>query len=62
MAYSSKKASPKPVKGTPNKLSKVMREYASGTLHSGSKSGPKVSNRKQAVAIAVSEQKKANKK
>lgn len=37
------------------KVSKVMREFKSGELHSGSKDGPKVTNRRQAVAIAMSE-------
>lgn len=37
------------------KVAKVMGEFKAGTLHSGSKSGPEVSNRKQAVAIALSE-------
>lgn len=32
-----------------------MREYSAGKLHSGSKGGPKVTSRKQAVAIAMSE-------
>lgn len=36
------------------KVRKVMREYKSGTLHSG-KGGPVVRSRKQAVAIAMSE-------
>lgn len=35
-----------------------MKEYGSNQLHSGSKSGPVVTNRKQAVAIGLSEQKK----
>ena len=46
------------------KVAKVMREYKSGTLHSG-KGGPVVKSRKQAVAIAMSEAgmaKKAKKK
>lgn len=43
------------------KIHKVMHEFKHGTLHSGSKSGPKVTNRKQAVAIAMSEAKKASK-
>jgi hypothetical protein len=30
-----------------------MHEYKHGTLHSGSKTGPKVKSRKQAVAIAL---------
>ena len=37
------------------KVSKVMREYKAGKLHSGSKKGPEVTNPKQAVAIALSE-------
>ena len=40
------------------KIEKVMKEYKEGELRSGSKSGPKVSNRKQAVAIALSEARK----
>ena len=35
------------------KVEKVMREYKSGTLHSG-KGGKVVKSRKQAVAIALS--------
>lgn len=38
------------------KVSKVMREYKSGTLHSG-KGGPVVKSRRQAIAIAMSEAK-----
>ena len=41
-----------------SKFHKVMSEYKHGTLHSGSKSGPKVKSRKQAVAIAMSEARK----
>lgn len=37
------------------KAAKVMREFKSGELHSGSKAGPKVTSRKQATAIAMSE-------
>ena len=33
----------------------VMDKWKSGTLHSGSKSGPKVTSQKQAVAIMLSE-------
>jgi hypothetical protein len=36
------------------KVSKVMREYKAGTLHSG-KGGPVVKDEKQAIAIAMSE-------
>ena len=45
-----------------HKVKKVMHEYKNNTLHSGSKKGPKVTSRKQAVAIALSEQRKARKK
>lgn len=37
------------------KVAKVMHEFGEGKLHSGSKEGPKVTSRKQAVAIALSE-------
>ena len=40
------------------KISKVMREYKAGSLHSG-KGGPVVKNPKQAVAIALSQANKA---
>lgn len=42
-----------------SKMEKTMGEYAQGTLHSGSKTGPKVTNRKQAIAIGISQAKKA---
>lgn len=41
------------------KVSKVMHEYGQGKLHSGSKKGPEVKSQKQAVAIALSEGRKA---
>ncbi len=40
------------------KISKVMKEFSEDKLHSGSKKGPKVSSKKQAVAIALSEARK----
>ena len=40
------------------KVGKVMSEFKAGKLHSGSKSGPEVKNRKQAIAIALSESRK----
>ncbi|MDE2471889.1 MAG: hypothetical protein KGL35_24975 [Bradyrhizobium sp.] len=42
------------------KVKKVMGEYKRGELRSGSKSGPQVKSRKQAVAIALSEQRRAS--
>jgi len=40
------------------KVKKVMHEFKHGELHSGSKKGPAVKSRKQAVAIALSEARK----
>jgi hypothetical protein len=36
----------------------VMHKFKGGKLHSGSKSGAKVTNRKQAIAIMLSEKRK----
>lgn len=44
-----------------NKVQKSMHEFKHGELHSGSKTGPKVQNRKQAIAIGLSEQRKQDK-
>jgi len=41
------------------KVHTVMSEYKRGALRSGSKHGPPVKNRRQAVAIALSEARKA---
>lgn len=46
---------PKTKAGKQAKVGKVMHEFKTGTLHSGSKSGPAVTNKKQAIAIAMSE-------
>jgi len=43
------------------KIRRVMKEYKAGTLRSGSKHGPPVKSRKQAIAIAISEQRRAEK-
>lgn len=43
-----------------DKVEKVMREYKEGKLKSSS--GDKVTNRKQAIAIGLSEQRRARKK
>ena len=39
----------------------VMHEFKGGRLHSGSKRGPKVKSRKQAIAIMLSERRKEGK-
>ena len=44
------------------KISKVMKEFGAKKLHSGSKKGPMVKSRKQAIAIALSEAKVSKKK
>lgn len=36
----------------------VMKKFKKGKLHSGSKKGPKVKSRKQAVAIMLDEKRK----
>lgn len=41
------------------KMKKVFHEYGAHELHSGSKKGPIVKKRKQAIAIALSEGRKA---
>ncbi len=56
-----KKHNPK-TKYAKNKIEKVMHEFKEGDLHSGSKKGPKVKSRKQAVAIALSEARKKKRK
>jgi hypothetical protein len=40
-------------------MKNTMHEFKKGSLHSGSKKGPKVTNRKQAIAIGLSEERKA---
>ena len=44
-----------------NKVEKVMREFKEGKLRSGG-SGRKVKSRRQAIAIALSEQRRADAK
>ena len=48
--------------GKQAKVGKVMKEYKAGELHSGSKKGPAVTSRKQAIAIALSESGQSRKK
>jgi len=42
------------------KMQKTMGEYASGELHSGSKEGPVVKDRKQALAIGLKQSGQSN--
>jgi len=53
-------AKKKPAKKASAKVQKVMHEFKTHTLHSG-KGGPVVKSRKQAIAIALSEQAQASK-
>lgn len=41
--------------------SEVMHKFKAGNLHSGSKKGKKVTNRKQAIAIMLSEKRNEGK-
>lgn len=49
-----KKKAPKSAKGKA-KIGVTMHEFKKGSLRSGSKKGPKVTNRKQAIAIAINQ-------
>lgn len=44
------------------KVGKVIKEFAENKLHSSSKKGPLVKNRRQAIAIGLSEARKAGEK
>ncbi len=47
------KKKPRTKAGKKAKMHLVMGEYKRGNLHSGSKRGPKVKSRKQAIAIGL---------
>ena len=42
-----------------DKMEKTMHEWKHGQLHSGSKKGPLVRSRKQAIAIGISQKQRA---
>ena len=44
-----------------SKTAQTMHEFKHGKLRSGSQKGPKVKSRKQAIAIALSQSKRARK-
>lgn len=60
--YKSRPKEHKDPKKKSSKFEKVMHEFKEDTLHSGSKRGPKVKNKKQALAIAFNESKRLKKK
>lgn len=53
---------PGKTKHAKGKVQKVMHEFEEGKLHSGSKKGPVVKSRKQAIAIGLSEARKRGEK
>jgi hypothetical protein len=44
-----------PKKAKQKRIKDELHKFKEGTLHSGSRKGPRVMNRKQAIAIALSE-------
>lgn len=56
------KKAPENTKRGAAKVQTVMHEWGKGELRSGSKSGPVVKSQDQAVAIALSSARKANRK
>jgi len=54
-----KRAMKRRVPKAKGKVEKVMHEFKEGALHSGSKKGPVVKSKRQALAIALNEQRRA---
>jgi len=48
-----------PKKKKKSKVETVLHEFKEGKLHSGGKNGPVVTSKKQSIAIALSEARKA---
>ena len=57
-----KKDGHKKVSKKVDKIAKSMKEFSKNELHSGSKKGPLVKNKSQALAIGYSEKRKQDKK
>ena len=53
---------PRTKAGKSAKVEKVMHEFKQGRLRSGSKKGPKVTSRQQAIAIAMKQSGQSKKK
>lgn len=49
-------------KAKKNRMHEEMKKFSEGTLHSGSKKGPLVKSRAQAIAIGLSESGQSKKK
>lgn len=58
LEHKPKKKDPKYSKKAEGKIKKVMHEFGKRELHSRSKSGPVVTNPRQAIAIGISEAKR----
>jgi hypothetical protein len=57
-----KKHKPKTKQAKADKVEKTMHEFKHGELHSGSKEGPQVKSRAQAIAIALKQAGKSHEK
>jgi Family of unknown function (DUF6496) len=55
------RAKPKTKAAKKAKVGTVMREFKNDELHSGSKTGPRVKTRRQAIAIALNQSGQSNK-
>ncbi len=60
-AKESKKKAPKAQTASSKKVERAMHEMKRGELHSGSKKGPVVTDRAQAIAIGLSEARRGKK-